>query len=456
MRLKGALVRNALAGGSYQIANALYRLVQVPIFLAALGVEEYGRWLVMTSLPSLLTLANLGFGSVAANDMSMAIAADKQESAREVFSTSLALILLIGIVGVILVLIGTPFVPWERIVGVAASRHMELLRAAVLLAISVFASFPCEVYGGRLRSGRQAHVAIALASVRPWLELLAIVVVLQFSARFDYLSCAILAAAILNLILFQSVSWRAMPSITFSFACVRPRQFRRLFKKGIAFQALALGNAFLNQGNLLVVQSVLGPAAVALFGTARTLVGVVNQAMGMINQITWPEFSHLLGQKDLVRAARLHRIGLLINLSMALCGMVALGTMGQSIYGWWTGRAIALPQHLLLLFLLPVPFTAISACSHAVLAACNQHEGLAIRYMFGTVLSLVGCVILSLHCGIEGAALSVVLVNVFTNYYALKRALELTGDTWRRFADGVMLEVISGVRLARQYIWRDH
>src|SRR5947208_3278487 len=102
MRIKAALIRNALAGGWGKISSVFIRLVQVPLLLSVLGVEDFGRWLVLSSLPSLLALANLGFGTVAANEMSMAIAADDINKARRSLSTTLALVIGIAMVGSIL------------------------------------------------------------------------------------------------------------------------------------------------------------------------------------------------------------------------------------------------------------------------------------------------------------------------------------------------------------------
>src|SRR5947207_887377 len=99
MQVKAALFRNAIAGGAGKISVLLFRLVQVPLLLTALGIPEFGRWLVISSLPSWLTLANLGFGTVAANEMSMAVAEGNLERANRVFSTTLALVGAIGVLG---------------------------------------------------------------------------------------------------------------------------------------------------------------------------------------------------------------------------------------------------------------------------------------------------------------------------------------------------------------------
>ena len=141
MKVKKALFSNLLAGGWTKISIVLVRLVQVPLILLALGVEDYGRWLVLSSISTWLNLANIGFGDVAANEMPMAIAAGDFDKAKEVFSTTLALITAIGIIGVVLVFSIVPFIPIAHFLDVPGKRASEVSFAVIWLAVSIFISF---------------------------------------------------------------------------------------------------------------------------------------------------------------------------------------------------------------------------------------------------------------------------------------------------------------------------
>lgn len=450
MQVKTIILRNMFAGGLGKVSLVLFRLLQVPLLLSALGVKEYGRWLLLASIPSWLALANLGFGSVAATEMSMAVAAGDMPRARSVYSTALALITGVGLAGSFLTFVISPLVPWEKFLSVPPIRHHELAAAVNCLALAVFISFISDTLYGRFQAARKAYLAVWLISGRPWIELAAQVVVLRFSSRLDVLAAVIPGSAIIFLALYQWLSLRASPELTFERRDIEPSRFRQLFKKGLAYQAFPLGNALLFQGNLLIVQYFLGPVAVTLFATARTLCRSVNQSMELVNQAVWPELSRLLGQGDLMRAARLHRIAVLVSVVVALCCIIFLAAFGQSLYGWWTSQAISLPQHLLLLFLLPIPFNALWFTSSVVHVACNQHEGLAIRYLIATCFASAVCAVLSFYHGIEGAAISSLAADVVLIPYILKRSLALTGDSWTGLAHGLQQEIKAGIILIRR------
>lgn len=443
MSVKGSLFRNFGAGAWGNISNVLIRLVQVPLLLSFLGTEDYGRWLVLSSLPSWLTLANLGFGSVASNEMTMAVASGEISRARSLFSTAFGLILAIGLGGFLLSLSLVPIVPWEKILKVSDIRHSELSYAVIWLVMAVLVSFSAELYGGRFRAAKRAHVGMMLSGFKPWISLLLLFVALNYSTRFDVIAAATFFSVILHLVVLSFLSRRALPEVRFSFGEIERKWFKDLFRKGVAFQAFPLGNALLFQGNLLVVQAILGPAAVAVFGTARTLIRSVNQVIGLINNAIWPELSYLFGKGDMHQVARLHRLGVGLSIGVATAGVLALGLAGPDLYNFWVGKAIILPRHLLLFFLLPIPFNALWITSSVVHSACNRHEGLAKRFLLATLLSLVFCIVLSYYQGIEGAALSTLVADVVLIPYVFARSLKLTNDSWKSFIPGMAGEMLS-------------
>ncbi len=437
MSVKLSLLRNMGAGAWGNVSMVLIRLVQVPLLLLYLGVEDYGRWLVISSLPSWLSLANMGFGSVAANEMTMAVAAGDVTKARSLFSTAMALIVGIGLIGFVFTALLAPFLPWADLLMVSSARHTELAFSLFWLVMSVFISFSGELYSGRFRAAQKAHMGMLISSIKPWISLLLLFIVLNFTTSFAYIAFASFCSILLHLFLLGWLSRRAMPALSFSTQLVERKWFKGLFRKGVAFQAFPLGNALLFQGNLLVVQALLGPAAVALFGTARTLVRSVNQVIGLINHAIWPELSYLYGGGDMLRTARLHRIGVALSVAVACAGVLVLALLGSHIYEFWVGKTIELPRHLLLLFLLPIPFNALWITSSVVHSACNQHEGLAKRYLLASSLSIVFCMLLSYVQGIEGAALSTLVADIVLIPYVFNRSLQLTQDSWKAFIPGL-------------------
>jgi O-antigen/teichoic acid export membrane protein len=437
VKVKKALFNNFLAGGWGKLSAILFRLIQVPILLSFLGIEEYGRWLVLSTLPSWLSLANLGFGSVAANDISIAIGRNDIDKARTIFSSAFRVVTYILIAGLVIIIPFALFFHWEDFLSLPAERHQEITWVLIWFTLSTLLSFFGEIFQARFRAARKAHLFIVLYSFRPWIELIAMIIVLQFTTRLDYLALSVLLSTIVFVITTQYLSYRAMPQLSYTASYVQKDLLRKLFRKGLAFQAFPLGNALIHQGTILVVQFILGPVAVAVFGSVRTLVRSINQMLELINQVMWPELSILFGSGDLQKAARLHRIGVAVSIMIALFFVVVLGIFGEKLFAFWTGGAFLLSKPLLLLFLLPIPFNSFWFTSSVIHMASNKHEGLAVRYLIAMSLALIGCIILSYLFGMEGAAVSTVIADLILIPYVFKVSLSLTADTPEKFIHGI-------------------
>jgi O-antigen/teichoic acid export membrane protein len=441
VEVRKALFKNFIASGWGKASAVIFRLVQVPLLLSFLGIEDYGRWLVLYTLPSWLSLANLGFGSVAANDISMAIGKGDLARARAIFSSTFRVVFYILCAGLVLLLPLILFFHWEKFLKVSPARHSEIIWVLVWFTFTTLLSFFGEIFQARFRAARKAHTYMLLYSFRPWIELIFMVVVLQFSTRMDYLAFSVFLSTFIFILSVQWISYRAMPELSYSRHDVDKTILKHLFRKGMAFQAFPLGNALIYQGTILVVQAVLGPVAVAIFGSVRTLVRSINQMLELINQVLWPELSILFGKGDLKKAARLHRMGVVLSIAIALVFVLLLGVFGEKIFSLWTNGSIYLPGKLLLLFLLPIPFNSLWFTSSVIHMASNKHEGLAIRYLIAMTMAVAGCALLSWLFGMEGAAISTLIADIILIPYVFRVSLSITGDSLEKFMYGIKYDL---------------
>jgi O-antigen/teichoic acid export membrane protein len=436
MSIRSILLKNAGAGAWSKVSIILVRIVQVPLLLSILGVDDFGRWTVLYSLPSWLNLTNMGFGNVAANDMAMSSAAGGLPAARQAFATASGLILAIGVVGIGLISAVVPFLPWCAFLKAPVARHDEIVRGVLFLSASIFVTFFLDVSLGRFRAARKTHTSVLICSFFPWIDLLALMVTLPFTHRFDFLGLSLLGSTLVCCVVYQWLSRRAIPSIVFNLRDFRRERLPGLFRKGLAFQAFPLGNALLYQASIMIVQAVLGPASVAIYSTTRTLVRTVNQSMELVNASIWPELSRLFGLGELKKASRLHRVSVEITLLLSFGGVLFLAIFGPWLYHLWVGKSLTLSRPLMIVFLLPIPFNALWFTSSVVHMATNQHAGLARRYLGAALLSAISCYFLARFAGLEGAALSSLVMDLLLIPYVLKHSLYLTGDSWHEFIRG--------------------
>src|SRR6202012_4777809 len=81
------LLLGFISNWTSRLAGTIIQLIQVPVFLHFWSTPLYGEWLIVNSIPSYLSLSNVGFGSVAGNEMTMLVARGDREGALRVFQS---------------------------------------------------------------------------------------------------------------------------------------------------------------------------------------------------------------------------------------------------------------------------------------------------------------------------------------------------------------------------------
>lgn len=409
-------------------SNIGVRLLQVPILLHALGGEDYGRWLVLSTVPAWLTLANTGFGTVAGNEMLMSVSSGDLGRGRSLYAASWKTALLTSNVLLPLVLVGTLCLPVEQWVGLGADHAREVRVALCCLCLSVLLSLFTDVLALRLRAGRRSDMAAYLLGLQLWIELLLIWWVLGRGGGYEMLGLANLVSSIICLVMTAWFGRGLLPWLRLDWRAASRRDVVSLFRKGLHYQSLPVGHALILQGQLVAVHACLGGTAVALFGTTRTLVRLASQTTELVNHSVWPEFSRLFGLGELDRSARLHRISVMASVGSVLLLTGVLALFGSRIYGFWTDDILRIDTRLLLCFLPALPLNACWYTSSMVHLSCNRYEGLSHRYLAAAALTLAACYLLTRAFGLGGAAVSSIVADVLMIPFVWSVSLRLTGD----------------------------
>jgi O-antigen/teichoic acid export membrane protein len=368
-----------------QVVTSATQLIQVPLFLHYWGKSYYGEWLVLGSFPALMSLADAGLGTVAANEAAMLSGAHKFAEAQQQITVSWSMqVRLLGAMAVLIPLIFWVFSPayWLNL-GIISKPDAWI--SATLMGWGVLLAIPWSLLLGMYRAeGRNARGTMVLNFIRI-VGLLATVGALWCGARVVGL------AAVGCLTQSACFTWLIWDSQRHSRLRLRIGQFQwREFKRQLApafgFQLFPIGNALYFQGQTLLVNYSLGAQQVVVFNTLRTLTRVVAQIAGMIKHSAWPEFSLLRNHPD---PSRLRRFA---TLTAGLCGGVAgaaalaIVLFGPLILTYWTHGQVEAGRSLIAFFVLPAILNALWAVPAGLLQSTNSHMPLAWAYLGSCLL----------------------------------------------------------------------
>lgn len=121
-----------LSVGYSKIVVAVMQLAMVPILATAWGLEVYGQWLLLTTIPIFLAASDFGFGTAAGNRLTAEVAKGDYDDALCTFQSALAVMILCTVGILALCLCATALLPDAML---AADRGMDGQSARQVLAV---------------------------------------------------------------------------------------------------------------------------------------------------------------------------------------------------------------------------------------------------------------------------------------------------------------------------------
>src|ERR1700721_1805684 len=304
---KRRLMLTFLSSWFGKVSAPIIQLVQVPVFLHYWSLPLYGEWLIVTSIPAYLSFSNIGFGSVASNEMTMLMGRDDKASALRVFQSCWWLISLVCVATILLLaaaVMTLPIAAWLKLDAISASDTRWILFAlgtAVLfgqLEQLLCAAYTCV---GRYPYGT------AVKSVLTLCAFVAMIVPVLLGHGPRTAAVVFAMALVVGTIVLGVMVRRDVPWIEFGWRYARWAEIRRLTSPAFAFMGFPMGNALNLQGTLIVVGYALGPTDVIVFNTARIISRVALQMVQLVNQTFWPELGAAFGAGNLALVRTLHR-----------------------------------------------------------------------------------------------------------------------------------------------------
>src|SRR5215203_265587 len=272
--LRTRLLKGVGANVFGQAVTAIIQLVSVPLLLYFWGKALFGEWLILSAMPLYVLYSGYGLSYASGNEMTMLVAQGRRREALEVFQN--AGILIIGFSMVLATLAATLFMLGSG--GYLSGLfHIDLLsNFEISLIIIAFSGYVLlYLQEGLFDAGFRCEGNYALGVACIWFVRLFEWVLLFFAVGCGLTpvgaAFALLAGRSIGTILLRLILRVKSPWITYGFKYVRYSTLKRLAAPTMAFMAFSLSEATNIQGMVLVIGVALGPVAVAVFSTFRTI-----------------------------------------------------------------------------------------------------------------------------------------------------------------------------------------
>ena len=313
---------------------ALRQIALVPLFIHSWGLEYYGSWLVATSIPTMLSMTNVGLGTSANLRIAMAMVQDDRAAAQSAYSLSQALTIILGVIVCCATYALSQIWPDS---GVLFEPDVRPIAYSLMVA-TVFIQMLATPMLGWWTSIHRPSIGYHYFNF------------LQLSLFLSTIALLISGGNALNLILVQA-------SITGAWLCIfflhthkqpklrhvklLPRSWdwfivKELVKKGAGHQLAPMWQALYFQGGTLLAAHILGAQGAALWSSLRTASRTANQATDVISQGISTEIQLLSGENGREKMLALRRRSTRYALAVATAIFILMSIVGKTAFDYWT------------------------------------------------------------------------------------------------------------------------
>ena len=251
--LKSRLSKGLAAQGFARAVQIILRLGEVPLLLHFWGMQLYGEWLILSTIPAYLAMSDMGFTGTACRDMGIKVGANDRRGALATFQSSWLLILGLSFIVIGVVALGVSLVPLGHWFHLHLINQTSLSILVVILSARILTSLQNGLlYGGYYSEGQYGLGTFILACIS-LIEFGMLALAVSLGGGPVQAALGLLSGSAIGIVLMRWKLKRIAPWMCYGFAYSSWREITRLLKPALASSAFPLGNVLNIQSMLLII-----------------------------------------------------------------------------------------------------------------------------------------------------------------------------------------------------------
>lgn len=414
--------RNVLYSVVDYASQPVLMLAVAPLLLRALGVQQYGTWMLVNSIAAVATGLGGGFGDAAIKYVSMYRGCGDKDGALRSMIAVLAVNCAFGVLSGAII---AGCAPWliDRVFRVEVSlRHVGIVGLRISAALLVI-RFAETVFTSAIRGCERYRPTVTISVVcRSATTLLALVLAVTARGLITILWATLFVAA-LSLAGQVWVAHKVLPMG----AGWRPRHIRSALREVSSFGTFTwlkstLG-VLISHGDRLLVAGLLGTAPLAFYSLCNQITQSIPALTGAASSFVFPNFSAKVAAGRWFEVKRdYHSATLLAGVVIAAVS-AGIVVIAKPVLRLWLGPAVAAGYHeLLIAMAIGNGLLAVSVIPHYAALAFGRARALVLVNLAAGLLSLGSGYFLIRFFGVMGAGFGKIIAGaVFLSVFGVVR-----------------------------------
>lgn len=376
----------------------------LPWTLGYLGEERFGIWMAVTSLITVLALAEGGVSNSLVTATSRAKARDSIVEIRQLAGASFALLVPVSVVMFVLAWVLVPMVSWKTLLNVKNEAAAgEVPDIVIILVAALSFGFVFNVTA-KIRTGLQQIPQVSAWEIASTLSAVpALIAVMYLELGAQWLVAAMVATPVaikgLHAACFLLKYDRYRPALR----NLKLEHLQDLLKGGSMFFVVAMASAVAVSSDQLLIASFVSADAVAPYNVVYRIFALPFIMTSLVFSAQWPVYADAAARGDVDWVRRSFSKTLAMAVSVALVCSIGLSIFVDEIVYLWIGKSLQIPATLTLaMAVFSVLMVAEGACRFLMYSLDLRRE-LIVLSLLMMVVNLSLTVTLLRYMGSSGA-----------------------------------------------------
>jgi len=392
-----------------RIVLVVTSLLLTPYFINVLGADGYGFWLLILSLIGWFSIVELGFPSAVQRHTILALEKNDPVAVNTVFSTSIVLFGVLGIVAASLMTC-VAFFTFEFF-GTAVDTN-ALKMALFVLSAKILMDFLMNPFHGFIAASLRLDIDSNLAMLNVLIKSVLIFLLIPTMNFWGAIIATLFADVLTNSIKIYYTK-KLYPAMRFSFTLVSKQELQSLFSFSKHVVANGVARTLNTKADPFIVTKLIGLPSVAVYGVANRLAEHIKSFVFTVNGFLSPVFMKKISKNESLDD--LFHQAVMINLFFATIFSGPLIVLGKAFIVLWVGDEFEFAANILYFLIFTFYCQTIYTSVNQVLLAQAQHKYISLVSLFGAITNISLSIFLGLEYGLIGVAIGTSIGSFIAN-----------------------------------------
>jgi len=407
--------KNIILSFIFKGINILIQLMMVPLLLNYLDKQEYGIWLVISSIVMWFAFFDVGLGNGLRNKLTEALAKKNIKQAKEYVSTAYATISIIFLFLILIFIIVNPHLDWTKILNSSVKSNQEFILITYWFFTPILLHFILILLKNVIYANQQPALINLLNVLSNLLSFIAIYVLTK-NTESSLLYVSILFSVsrlfvplLFNIYLFSKEYKELKPEIK----SIRWSLNRDLLSLGGKFFIIQITAVIIFSSTNFLIAQIANPASVVEYNIIYKYFSVLLMIFSIITVPFWSAFTDALAQNDIRWIKKSMKKLTLISYIFAL-GAILMFFSSKLVFSFWVGNSLKFSTSLIMLVAILI-VNNLLASPYITFINGSGKINLQFYYSIYSLICFFFYVIFfgkDLHLGASGVVIAILIINV--------------------------------------------